>query len=309
MKKRDFQFLSADKKTKIHAVKWEPDGKELKGILQISHGMVEYVERYEKFAEFMVQQGFLVAGNDHLGHGKSVTSESQWGYFAPKNGSDIVVEDIDHLRRMMETEHPGIPYFILGHSMGSFLLRKYLSQHGSGLKGAIIMGTGTHPNAALALGKGLCRCLALFRGWDHRSNLLEQAAMGGYNKKFKGGGALNSWLTKDKEIVAAYSKEPRCSFKFTVNGYYTIFDTIHYINRPENIGKIPKNLPLLFVAGEDDPVGNYGKGVKSVCGTYKKAGITDITCRLYPGDRHEILNELDKEKVYKDIFKWIKAKM
>ena len=309
MKKRNFQFLSAHKQTKIHAVKWEPDGGEPKGILQISHGMVEYVERYGKFAEFMVQQGFLVVGNDHLGHGGSVTSESKWGYFAPKNGSDIVVEDLHHLRRIIEKEHPGVRYFILGHSMGSFLLRKYLSQHGSGLQGAIIMGTGTQPNAALVLGKGLCRALALFRGWDYRSNLVDKIAMGGYNKKFQDGGALNSWLTKDMEIVAAYSKEPRCSFKFTVSGYYTLFDTIHFINKPKNMNRIPKDLPLLFVAGEDDPVGNYGKGVKIACSTYKKAGISDITCRLYPTDRHEILNELDREKVYKDIYKWIKAKM
>ncbi len=309
MKKRTFHFLSADKQTQIHAVKWEPGQGEVKGILQISHGMVEYVERYAEFAEYMAGKGFMVVGNDHLGHGKSVESEECWGYFAPKRGSDIVVEDLNHLRKIIQKECPGVPYFMLGHSMGSFLLRKYLSKYGSGLQGAVIMGTGSQSNAALALGKLICRSLALVRGWKHKSKLVESVAMGSYNKKFRGEGAANSWLTKDKEIVTAYNSEPRCCFKFTINGYYTLFDTIHYINQPANIKRVPKNLPLLFVAGEDDPVGNYGAGVKSACESYRRAGVRDITCRLYPGDRHEILNELDRDKVYKDIFKWIKAKM
>ena len=159
MKKRTFHFLSADKQTQIHAVKWEPGQGEVKGILQISHGMVEYVERYAEFAEYMVGNGFMVVGNDHLVHGKSVESEECWGYFAPKRGSDIVVEDLNHLRKIIQKECPGVPYFMLGHSMGSFLLRKYLSKYGSGLQGAVIMGTGSQSNAALALGKLICRSL------------------------------------------------------------------------------------------------------------------------------------------------------
>lgn len=309
MKKSIFQFSSADKQTKIYAVKWMPDQGEIKGVLQISHGMIEYVERYEGFAEFMTQQGFMVVGNDHLGHGKSVRSQEQWGYFAKKNGSDIVIEDLNHLRKIIQKECPNVPYFMLGHSMGSFLLRKYLSKYGQGLCGAIIMGTGTQPNTALVLGKGMCKCLAMFLGWNYRSRFVDKLAMGGYNKRFQNEEGSGSWLTKDKEIVIAYSKEPRCSFKFTLNGHYTLFDTIHYINQSGNINKIPKDLPLLFVAGQDDPVGNYGEGVKAACRVYKKAGISDITCRLYPTDRHEILNELDRENVYKDIYKWVKDKM
>lgn len=134
-------------------------------------------------------------------------------------------------------------------------------------------------------------------------------ALGGNNKRFRSEGTEGAWLTRDKEIVKAYNKEPRCTFKFTLNGYYTLFDTIHDINKPANINAIPKKLPLLLVAGEEDPVGNYGAGVKAVCVNYKRAGIQDITCRLYPSDRHEILNELDKETVYRDIYKWIRAKM
>lgn len=309
MKKHTFGFLSADKGTKIHAVRWEPEEGEIKGILQISHGMIEYVERYEAFAEFMTKQGFIVVGNDHLGHGESVASPEFWGYFAPEHGSDIVVEDLNQLRTMIQEEYPGVPYFMLGHSMGSFLLRKYLSKYGAGLHGAVIMGTGTQPDIVVKFAKAVCRFQARFRGWNHRSKLVENLAFSGYNKRFLSENLENAWLTKDKDIVNTYNNEPKCTFKFTLNGYYNLFDTIHYINQSENIQRIPKNLPLFLIAGEEDPVGNYGAGVKSAYETYEKAGIEDITWKLYPSDRHEILNELDKEKIYEDIYGWIKVRM
>ncbi|MCI8484653.1 MAG: alpha/beta hydrolase [Lachnospiraceae bacterium] len=308
MKKRTFKFSSADKKTKIYAVKWEPKG-EIKGILQISHGMVEYVERYEKFAEFMTQQGFMVVGNDHLGHGNSVTSPERWGYFAPERGSDIVVKDLEHLRSIIQREYPGLPYFFLGHSMGSFMLRKYLSKYSAGLHGAIIMGTGNQSNGATMMGKAVCRILAVFRGWEYRSKLVDKLVFSGNNKRFQKEPQANGWLTKDKEIVKAYNSDPKCTFHFTLNGFYNLFDTIYYVSQPANINGIPRNLPILLVSGKDDPVGNYGAGVKAVYETYKRMGIKDITYRLYPGDRHEILNELDKEQVYEDIYQWIQARI
>lgn len=306
MKKSIFEFLSADGGTKIHAVKWEPDTGEIKGILQITHGMVEYVERYDAFAEYMTQKGFLVVGHDHLGHGDSVASQEYWGYFAPENGSDILVEDMNTLRTMTQKEYPGIHYFMLGHSMGSFLLRKYLSKYGQNLRGAIIMGTGSKLDKDVKFGKRICKFLAFFRGWNHRSKLVNNLAFSENNKRFAAEGT-NAWLTKDKEIVKEYNSKPCCTFIFTLNGFYNLFDTIHYINQPEHIEAIPKELPLFFVAGEDDPVGDYGKGVKEAYETYEKAGVEDITWKLYPTDRHEILNELDREKIYEDIYAWIKV--
>lgn len=305
MKKSIFGFRSSDKKTQIHAVKWEPEQEEIQGILQISHGMVEYVERYEAFAEYLTDQGFLVVGNDHLGHGASVTSQELWGYFAPENGSDLVVSDLHQLRTKIQEEYPKQPYFMLGHSMGSFLLRKYLSKYGDGLSGAVIMGTGTQNNITVKKGKALCKCIALFRGWNYRSQLVDKMVFAANNKRFAGEDASGSWLTKDAEIVNAYMSDPRCTFQFTLNGFYNLFDTIHYINKPQNIRVIPKELPLLFVSGEDDPVGAYGAGVKKAYETYIHAGIKDIDIKLYPSDRHEILNELDRESVYRDIYGWL----
>lgn len=306
MKKSTFSFLSADKGTKIHAVKWEPDTGKLEGILQIAHGMVEYIERYEAFAEYMTKKGFLVVGHDHLGHGASVVSPEYWGYFAPKNGSDVLVEDMNTLRTMTQKEYPELPYFMAGHSMGSFLLRKYLSKYGENLQGAILLGTGNKPDKLVKQGKIICRFLAFFRGWSYRSKLVNNLAFSGNNSRFESEGD-NAWLTKDKDIRASYSSQECCNFIFTLNGFYNLFDTIYDMNRPEHINAIPKELPVFLAAGEDDPVGNYGAGVKEVYAAYEKAGIEDVTYKLYPTDRHEILNEIDREKVFEDIYAWIKV--
>lgn len=302
-KKSIFGFLSSDKKTTIHAVKWEPEG-DVRAVLQISHGMIEYVERYEEFAKYLNDKGIVVVGNDHLGHGESVQSQEFWGYFAPEHGSDLVVEDLHQLRMTTQAEYPQIPYFMLGHSMGSFLLRKYLSKHGEGLAGAVIMGTGTQTDKTVKMGKRICCLTALFRGWNHRGGFVEKQVFSGNNKRFAKEGQ-GAWLTKDREIVDAYNKDPRCTFQFTLNGFYNLFDTIHYINQPAHINAIPKDLPLFFVSGEDDPVGDYGRGVKFAYDTYLRAGIKDINFKLYPTDRHEILNELDRETVYEDIYRWL----
>lgn len=304
MKKKEFTFSSADRTNRIHAVLWKPDQGKISGILQISHGMIEYIERYEDFAEFLTDQGFLVVGNDHLGHGRTAASQEDWGYFAPRKGSDLVVEDLNRLRRMVQKKYPELPYFMLGHSMGSFLLRKYLSKYGRGLSGAIIMGTGSQPDYVVQAGKALCVILALLKGWRYRSSLVDQQVFSGNNNRFQGGDT-GSWLTKDPEIVKAYNSNPCCTFKFTLNGFYNLFDTIHFMNQKRNIQAIPKNLPVFLMSGQDDPVGNYGAGVKKAYETYKKAGIMDLSWKLYPGDRHEILNETDKEIVYQDIYRWL----
>lgn len=309
MAKTIFTFLSSDGKTQIHCVRWAPEAGEIKGILQITHGMVEYIERYESFAEFMNTKGYLVVGHDHLGHGESVDSPENWGFFADKNGSDVLIEDMHKLRTMTQETYPGLPYFMLGHSMGSFLLRKYLCIHPDKLRGAVIMGTGHQPDGVLKFGKGLCRMLARFHGWHYRSNFIQKMAFAGNDNKFRGENLKNSWLTKDVEIVKAYSESPKCTFQFTLNGFYNLFDTIWFDNRAENVAKTPKKLPLFFVSGEDDPVGGFGAGVKKVYNTYEALGMNDITWKLYKSDRHEILNELDRQQVYEDIYNWMEVRL
>ncbi len=304
----ELQYQSKDGKTTIKATEWIPEG-EVKAVLQICHGMCEYVGRYEAFAEYMCAKGFYVVGNDHLGHGRSVTGEDRLGFFAEENGNGILLEDLETLRKMTKERFPDVPYFWLGHSMGSFLTRQYVAIHGDELSGAVIMGTGTTPPAVLAVGKGLCKMIAKAKGWDHRSKTVDNIAFGSYNKKIEPQRTRADWLTKDEAIVDKYLNDPWCTYKFTVNGFYNMFYSIGECQKKETAEKIPKDLPLFLVAGEEDPVGSYGAGVKAAYETYKGAGIKDVSMKLYPTDRHEILNELDKAQVYEDLYNWYSARM
>ena len=304
MKKERFEYPSKDGKTVIHGIRWIPEGP-VRGILQIIHGMEEHIGRYEEFACFLAKKGYLVTGHDQLGHGDSVRTEADRGYFASQGGGEILVEDIHTLRQITEKICPGVKYFMLGHSMGSFLLRRYLTVHGQGLSGAVIMGTGAQPEGALKAGRVLCRLLAGIFHWHHRSRLITALAFGKNYRRFAGLKDGTTWLSKNAENIKAYKESPKCGFLFTLNGYDVLFEIIQYIQEEENLRKTPKNIPLFFVSGKDDPVGNFGKGVRQVYRRYKEAGVSDIKGKLYPNDRHEILNELDRSQVYQDIQDWL----
>lgn len=306
-----FKYKSADKKTDIDAVKWMPEDGEYRAILQITHGMVEYKERYEGFAKFLTENGFMVVAHDHLGHGESVAKKEDWGYMADGDASDTLVEDMDTLRKLIQGENTEKPYFMLGHSMGSYMLRKYLSKYGTGINGAIIMGTGCVEDGTTKLAITVTKILAKFRGWKHRSAFVEGLTFGKPYKKYDitGKDTKNSWLTKDEKIVKEYYSNPKCTFKFTLNAYRALFEAVYYDNQKENIDKIPKNLPICMVSGADDPVGDLGVGVEKVYKKFRQAGIKDITYKLYENDRHEILNETDKEQVYEDLLQWLQSKI
>lgn len=304
MKKEEFCFKSSDGKTGIHAVKWIPEG-EVKAVLQISHGMVEYIERYEEFASHMAAQGILTAGHDHLGHGHSIGSEEDFGYFADEQGNTKLLRDINEMRKRLQKEYPDVPYFLLGHSMGSFLARQYICVYGQGLSGAVIMGTGYQPKALTVAGMALTKVMAALKGWRYRSRLIDNMAFGSYNKKFEPARTDKDWLSRNEGNVDAYKKEKRCSFMFTLNGYYNLFLSLYKLSCRDYVGKMPKELPVFFVSGEDDPVGGFGDGVKKVYRQFVGLGLENVSMKLYPDDRHEILNELDRDIVYEDIAKWI----
>lgn len=304
MEKCEFYYPSQDKVTQIHGIEWKPSG-EPKAVLQICHGMVEYIDRYKGFAKFLNERGIYVVGHDHLGHGESVVSDDKHGYFHETRGNEYVIADIHELRRKVREEYPDIPYFIMGHSMGSFLVRQYMKEHGEGITGAIIMGTGHQPAALLAAGKMLCKMIAGVKGWEYRSKFINNMAFGSYNKKFEPARTSKDWLTKDTEIVDAYIKDPWCSFMFTVNAYYHMFCGMQTLSKKDHIEHFPKDVPVFFVAGKDDPVGNFGKSVDKIYEKYRRMGIKDVSIKLYEGDRHEILNETDREQVYEDLYEWI----
>ena len=297
--KKEFYFPSKDGLTQIHALEWIPEGK-VKAVLQIAHGMVEHIERYSDFAAYLAENGIYVTGHSHLGHGKSMVSREKMGYFADPNGNACVIGDIHELRILTQKKYPDVPYFLMGHSMGSFLTRQYLGMYGEGLSGAIIMGTGEQPDAILSGGKLVCKLIAAFKGWEHRSDFVNGLVIGGFEKEMGKG-----WLSRNEENVKNYAKDPLSGFVFTLNAFYNMFDGMSKMNVQEKSGNFPKELPIHFVAGSEDPVGSHGKGVETVYNRYVEKGAKKASIKLYPEDRHEILNEVDKEIVYQDLLDWI----
>jgi len=304
MKKEEFKFRSTSDVCDIRYVRYVPSGK-VKVILQISHGMQEFIDRYEDFAKFLCSKGFLVTGNDHLGHGGSINSEDDWGYFCEKDGNGALLNDLHELTKITKKDYPNVPYFLLGHSMGSFYARQYICEFGDELDGAIIMGTGHQPLPMLQAGMATCKMFALGKGWRYRSKAVAAMATGSYNKKFEPAKTRVEWLTKDREIINKYIHERRCTFMFTLNGYYNMFKGMSRLLDKNLLNNIPKNLPIFFVSGEDDPVGDFGKGVKAAFDSLKEVGCENLDIKLYPNDRHEILNELDKDAVYEDLYNWL----
>lgn len=305
MKKEEFYFDSRDNHTKIHAVRYTPEGNSVLGVVQIVHGMAEYVERYEEFAAFLTERGFVVTGEDHLGHGRSVPEGGTYGYFCEQDPATVVVRDVHRLKKMTQLVYPSVPYFILGHSMGSFILRNYLCRYGSGIDGAVIMGTGMQPGALIALSKVLAGAIRLLGGGRHVSRLLDRAAFGQYNRRISDPATSVDWLSRDPQRVAAYVEDPLCGFTFTVNGFQTLAELVSRIRKEKNLDRIPKGLPLLMVSGAEDPVGEYGEGVRRAYGSMKAVGVQNILLKLYESDRHELLNELDRDKVMADIYEWL----
>lgn len=294
----------------IHALRWESeeaclrDGKPV-AVLQIIHGMSEYVERYEETARFFTERGFVVTGEDHLGHGGSVAEGGTYGYFCKRDPATVAVRDVHRLKKMTQALYPGVPYFILGHSMGSFILRNYMFRYGTGIQGAVVVGTGVQPPKLLAMAKAVAALQKLFCGGRHVSRLIDRLAFGAYNKRVDAPRTKNDWLSRDEENVAKYNADPLCGFTFTVNGFQTAFELIARAQNQENIKKVPKALPTLFVAGAEDPVGDYGEGVRRAFGFLEEAGLEHLQLKLYEGGRHEILNETNAETVRQDIYEWV----
>ena len=227
MKKEDIYFESRDGVSKLHAIVWSDETKNPIGILQIIHGMAEYIDRYDDFARFMVGKGFVVVGDDHLGHGDSVGENGTYGYFCKKDPATVLVRDEHRLKKLMEAKYPGVPYYILGHSMGSFIARNYLNRYGSGIQGMIVMGTGNQSKALLSASKVLVGLTGFFCGEKHVAKFINKLAFGTYNRAIEDAKTNVDWLTKDETIVDKYIADERCGFTFTVNGFRGLFELIY----------------------------------------------------------------------------------
>lgn len=290
MVKNEFYFPSASGLANIHAASYTPDNKDdIKAILQIAHGMAEHIERYEKFAEYLTCLGIAVYTNDHIGHGKSISSRDELGYFGKKDGWMNFVEDCHTLTEKAKAENPGKPYVFFGHSMGSFVARAYAFKYANEIDGVVICGT-SGKNPLASAGIFITKVIAKLFGDHHRSKLIDKMSFGTYNERFEKRTNFD-WLTRDNDIVDQYIADEDCGFLFTVTGSKDLMSILDYVSSEQWYHGFNNDLPVYIISGEDDPVGAYGKGVKEVADGLRENGVKDVTLTLYPGCRHEILNE------------------
>ncbi|MCD8095294.1 MAG: alpha/beta hydrolase [Ruminococcus sp.] len=327
----------------IHSCRYiviEPDGEPC-GVVQISHGMCEYIERYTEFMSFLADNGFVVCGNDHLGHGDTADTEEELGYFSEENGWQNAVEDLYTLTKLMKKRYPDKPYFLIGHSMGSFFARAYALRHAHQCSAYIFIGTADsygskvkkvfRPNgetklkidgldkkldaaddsvatAAIEFLLGQAEAIKKLKGDNYRSERLNKLMFGKYNEKIEDSQSEYDWISRDRDIVEKYAADPLCTFKFTVNGYINLLSALWYVSNEKWYSNLPKDIPMLLLAGTADPVGDYSEGVKKV---YEK--LCDYRCeaslKLYEGARHELLNEINRQEVYGDVLEFLRMNL
>lgn len=303
----EFSFNSCDCKSTIYVREWLPDTTPI-GVIQICHGVAEHISRYDKFAQYLASNGFVVAGNDHLGHGKSVSDPKTQGYFGEHGGWELVVGDMRKLYERLKEQYFSLPIFIFGHSMGSFLTRTYIIRYHDGPDGVILSGTGQQSSLLLNTGLAFANSIIKSHGTNYKSQFLHKLSFGSYNGRIKPNRTEVDWLTRDNAIVDEYINDPDCGFVASADLSRDMMTGIKYIASPKNLDRMNKNLPVFFVSGDADPVGEYGKGVLRVYNGFLKAGLSDVTLKLYHDSRHEILNEQNKDEVFEDVLFWLQAK-
>ena len=292
---------------KIHCRSWLPQGAP-RAVVQLVHGIAEHIDRYDHFAQFLAEQGFAVVAEDHMGHGKSINNGGIQGYF--HGGWFAAVADTHHLLELTRQEFPHIPYILFGHSMGSFMARTVLCRYpDSGITAAVICGTGSQPSAALPVLIKAADLIGKRSGESSPSKALEAMAFGSYNKRVEHKRTACDWITRDDAVVDAYMADPLCGFTPSAGLFRDMLSGIRYIQKPESLAAMKKDLPVFFIAGGDAPGGSYGIGVQKAADAFRQAGMQDVTVKLYPLCRHEILNEINKQEVYQDILSWIESKI
>ena len=302
---KEYYFLSADGHTKIHVNCWKPE--KVIGVVQIAHGIAEYGKRYDAFARYLCKNGFAVVANDHLGHGSSIADGQPPLYFSETGGWAHVVDDMEQLRAQTAAEFPGVPYFLFGHSMGSFLSRTYLIRYPGNLSGCILCGTGNPGRMTILCGRKVVAHEIRKVGTTGYSKKADDLAFGSYNRKFSPNRTEADWLSVSEDNVDAYLQDPQCGGKISAGLMQDLLEGLWLITRKKNLQSMDCSMPVLFISGRDDPVGNMGRGVKKACRNFLAAGVKDAEIRLYDGLRHEILNEEARMDVYFDILSWLRG--
>jgi alpha-beta hydrolase superfamily lysophospholipase len=289
----------------IFVYKWIPDdGVKVKAVVQIAHGMAETAARYERFAERLTGEGYLVYANDHRGHGKTAGDADRVGDLGD-DGFNNMVKEMRRLQAIINEENPGLPFFLFGHSMGSFLLQRYICLYGDDLDGAILSGSNGRVGILLDIGLCIAKREAKKLGRGHRSHKLTKLSFGGYNKPFRPNRTKFDWLSRDEAEVDKYVNDPFCGGVFTAGFFRDFTGGLKIVEDKKELAGIPPELPIYIFSGDMDPVGNFGKGVMKLVKTYRKLGIKDLCYKLYEGGRHEMLNETNREEVMQDVIEWL----
>jgi len=299
---REFVFMGKDQQS-INAYAWD-NTERAKGIVQIFHGMSEHALRYQHFALFLNRNGYAVFADDHRGHGKTAGNTDKLGIIG-KDGFNMIVEDEYCLFRVIREKYPGIPVFILGHSFGSFVAQEYITRYGNEISGVILSGSALQKGVDIAFGRLIASLQKKLFGEDKKGKLLSLLSFGTYNKRIPDAKYRFAWLTTDEEEVARYENDPYCGAVASTGFYYYMLKAFKSMYSDKKIGLIPDELPILIISGTEDPVGAYGKKVRKLYELYAKHGLKNVQMKLYPGMRHEILNERNKHEVYNDILNWL----
>ncbi|WP_156288406.1 alpha/beta hydrolase [Oceanobacillus salinisoli] len=296
-------WMKSSDETEIYIKRWHTENPNPKAIIQLSHGMVEHIGRYQSFANYLIDKGFIVYGNDHRGHGQTGLKQGLLGYFADEDGFLKTMEDLHQITLMIMEKHPNTPIILLGHSMGSFLARYYVQKYSHLIDGVILSGTGGFPPSITKSGKALASLLPAKK----QSKLMNQLAFGNYNKKIKSNKTAYDWLSRDEEEVKKYVEDPLSGYVPTAKFFVDLMSGLDIIQQQPD--SIRKDLPMLLISGSEDPVGNYEKGVWKTAKLYERTGLENVTTFLFIGARHELLNELNKKEVYSVIDNWINQQL
>lgn len=305
MKISELRIPSTDGVHDLYAKLYEPD-ETPKALVQIVHGMVEHIERYDSVMRILCENGFAVCAHDHLGHGKTVSDETELGYFAEKDGWSVLIDDVHTVKTAVRKRLSdcGAKTVLFGHSMGSFVARLTYARYDD-YDALVACGTGGN-NPGSGFGVVMTKIIKAFRGSHARSKLLYALVFGTYNKKFGATGGFE-WLTRDTDMVAIHDADKLCTFDFSVSALLDLITLNRRANSKKWFEAVDTEKPVLLIAGSDDPVGNYGKGVKEVYDRLVATGHKNVSLKLYDGARHEILNETNRDEVNKDLTDFIRS--
>jgi alpha-beta hydrolase superfamily lysophospholipase len=301
MKTADFSFQIEDGAS-LRVSGWAVESP--KAVVQVLHGMAEHSSRYARLAAALTAAGYATYAHDHRGHGTSISDASPPGHFADHDSWNRIVADAHAVNREIARRHPGVPIIVLGHSMGSFVLQQILFEHPGDMVAAAHSGSSGKPPAKAAVGKLVARIERARVGRRNPSPLLTRLSFGEYSKAFAPARTEFDWLSRDPAEVDAYIADPLCGFPVSTQTWVDLLDALDRIARPSSVARVPKGLPLYLFAGDRDPVGDFGKGMKRLRDAYTRAGITDVRLELYPGGRHEMFNETNRQEVTADFIAW-----